>query len=56
MRGERPTVPDGEFYAGRRLHLRALAIAHAEQTRRDLEREGWRLPEEDRRVQERRTV
>jgi hypothetical protein len=32
---------DGEFYAGRRFDLRAQAIDHAEQTRRDLERERW---------------
>jgi hypothetical protein len=32
---------DGEFYAGRRFDLRAQAVAHAEQTRQDLDREGW---------------
>ena len=32
---------DGEFYAGRRFDLRSLAVAHAEQTRQDLGREGW---------------
>jgi hypothetical protein len=32
---------DGEFCAGRRFDLRAQAVAHAEQTLRDLEREGW---------------
>jgi len=33
---------DGDFYAGRRFDLRAQAVAHAEQTRRDLERARWR--------------
>jgi hypothetical protein len=32
--------PRGEFYAGCRIDLRAQAVRHAEQTRRDLEREG----------------
>jgi hypothetical protein len=35
---------DGEFYAGRRFDPRAHAVAHAEQTRQDLEREGWTPP------------
>jgi hypothetical protein len=47
---------DGEFYAGRRFDLRAQAVAHAEQTRRDLEREGWTLAEDERRVPERGSV
>jgi hypothetical protein len=32
---------DSDFYAGRRFDLRAQAVAHAEQTRQDLERDGW---------------
>jgi hypothetical protein len=35
---------EGEFYAGRRFDLRARAVEHAEQTRRDLERDGWTAP------------
>jgi hypothetical protein len=38
---EAQLLRDGEFYAGRRFDLRAQAIEHADQTRRDLEREGW---------------
>jgi hypothetical protein len=51
---EAPLFRDGEFYAGRRFHLRAEAVAHAEQTRQDLERDGWALAEW--RVQERGKV
>ncbi len=32
---------DGGFYAGRRFHLRAEAIAYSDVLRRDIERDGW---------------
>jgi hypothetical protein len=33
---------DREFYAGRRFDLRAQAVAHGEEIRRELEQRGWR--------------
>lgn len=32
---------DGGFYAGRRFDLRAQAVAHGNEIRSDLERDGW---------------
>ena len=35
----------GEFYAGRRFDLRAQAVAHGEEIRRELEADGWSAPD-----------
>jgi hypothetical protein len=43
-RWEAQLFRDGKVYSGRPCDLRAQAVAHAEQTRQDLEREGWTAP------------
>jgi hypothetical protein len=42
--GEIQLIRNGEFYAGRRFHLRADAMAYSQQLRHALEASGWRPP------------